>query len=220
MRRVRFALGILLLVMMVSPTHSLVVIRNGGNWPENWPAEMEKWRSRAKTHEGLPEVTYSIEFIERDDFEELWPVLLKLKSPHGVIRLYSVDKHEPKGNEVLHRRAEVYLECPRLGSYELQPNGSYVHVGPWSADLSAIMNGEATAGNIPDRYPMHVAKDEKTGKWFPYDVFRKPDSPELGWRVERSRVDIVLYVDGHNIDLNRIKIPPGTLIEDRRVFEK
>lgn len=52
-----------------------------GEWPKNWPQELEPLREQARTLEGplAPQRHYAIHFNNREEFEAAWPHLLKIK---------------------------------------------------------------------------------------------------------------------------------------------
>ena len=64
-------------------------VADEGQWPESWPKELEGLRKQAKTYEGplQPERRYLIPFTKREEFEEAWPHLLKVKSKGAPIIL-------------------------------------------------------------------------------------------------------------------------------------
>ena len=55
---------------------------------------------------------------------------------------------------------------------------------------------------------------EQDGEWIPYTGQDQPGPRH------RTRVDIVLIIDANIVDLNRIPLPPKTLIIDRRFSEQ
>jgi len=60
-----------------------------GEWPRSWPTELDGLRKQSRTLEG-PKVLllhYAIPFTKREEFEEAWPHLLKVKTPGAPIVL-------------------------------------------------------------------------------------------------------------------------------------
>lgn len=56
-------------------------VADRGEWPKNWPQELEPLREHARTLEGplAPQRHYAIHFNDREEFESAWPHLLKIK---------------------------------------------------------------------------------------------------------------------------------------------
>ncbi len=69
--------------------HALYTVANHGTWPKTWPAELEPLRKQARTLVG-PQVAqshYEIPFTTREQFEAVWPHILKVKSKGAPIIL-------------------------------------------------------------------------------------------------------------------------------------
>ena len=67
-----------------------VITHTQGKWPDSWPKELEPFRKQAKTIEiaaGNQENVYEIHFENREEFEKLWPTILKLKDKKAPLRL-------------------------------------------------------------------------------------------------------------------------------------
>ena len=64
-------------------------VSDKGEWPTNWPKELEALRERSRTFEGplLPLLHYSMTFTSRDEFEAAWPHFVKLKTQGAPIVL-------------------------------------------------------------------------------------------------------------------------------------
>jgi len=191
------------------------VVYPSGNWPENWPKELEPFRERAQTvGYGVTVETeyYIIEFRTREEFETIWPALLRLKSKGAPLRLKTADKPstDPDDPHIVRERPHVEIICPprSQGRYQLLLDGTYRHIGPWAADL------ELPNGILPER----VVKRKKDGKWVVWEGDHSWD--EYDFPAYQARVQLTLYVDGDVIDLNRIRIPDNTPIEDKRVLDK
>jgi hypothetical protein len=61
----------------------------GGTWPKSWPRKLEPLREQAWTWVGgqVMYTRYDIPFADRDEFESVWPHLLKLKSKGASLTL-------------------------------------------------------------------------------------------------------------------------------------
>lgn len=83
------AIAAILSLCIVSPVYALYRVSNRGEWPESWPKEMEPLREKSRSFVGpiLNHPHYAIPFTKRDDFESVWPALLKVKSPGAPIFL-------------------------------------------------------------------------------------------------------------------------------------
>jgi len=191
------------------------VVTLGGDWPQNWPEELEPFRERAESVSwGMSVWTqyYIIEFRTREEFEAIWPVVLRLKSNGAPIKLRTPDqpKTDPNDPRVVHDKPQLWIICPPRddGKYELCPDGTYKHVGPWSDDL------ESAEGPLPQ----YVVEQKKDGKWV---VWKGHEfHAEYDGAARQARVELLLNVDGDVIDLNRTRIPENTPIQDNRVFEE
>ena len=81
--------GLLLLAVSLFASsfaaHALSTGGPGGWWPEDWPKELEPLRKQAWTwshgriHEGRAHNSFEITFKSREQFEAMWPHLLKLR---------------------------------------------------------------------------------------------------------------------------------------------
>ena len=102
---------------------------NSGKWPKSWPAELAPLRKQARTFENSleslpPPLHYAIPFTKRDEFESVWPHLLKVKS---------------KGAPIVLRRAPSFW----LG--DKATAGVCVHTPP--AGEAPITDGKDAKGN-------------------------------------------------------------------------
>jgi len=82
-------LAALLLVCALGSAYALYTVSDRGDWPKNWPRELEPLRKQAKTFVGptVPQRHYAIHFTRREEFESAWPHLLKVKSKGAPIFL-------------------------------------------------------------------------------------------------------------------------------------
>lgn len=194
--------------------HARGVSTRGGDWPENWPQELEPFRERAESVSyGTTVWTqyYVIEFDSREAFESVWPTVLKLKSKDAPISLQTPDKpkSDPNDPRVVYDKPTLWIICPPRddGTYEQTSDETYQHIGPWSEDLESL-----------DTLPQYAGKQKKDGKW----VAWKNSAPLSDYEgaARQARVELGLYVDGEIIDLNRIHIPKETPIKDNRTIEQ
>ena len=221
MRRIGFkeALVVLLVVATSLCWHGSGLARGissrGGNWPQNWPKELEPFRERAESISyGMAVWTqyYIIEFRTREEFETVWPAVLKLKSKGAPIKLKTPGRPKTDSNDprIVYDKPQLWIICPPQdeGKYVLSPDGTYKHIGPWTDDL------ESPDSALPER----MVKRKRDGKW----VLWKGSKfhAEYDGAARQARVELSLYVDGEIVDLNRIRIPENTPIKDNRVFAR
>jgi len=200
----------------------LVITNTRGTWPDSWPKELEPYRKQAETiaiATGIQENVYEIRFENREEFEKLWPIILKLKDKKAPLRLRRIEKPFKKGwlfnseKPVVRVFSHVYPAWPsrRPGGRELRP------APPWPDSI------KSPTGELPE----YVARSEDGNAWIPAEK-EKPRDFMWSWVEEgkprgsmyRARTEIELVVDGTIIDLNRILLPPDTPIIDRRFQEK
>jgi hypothetical protein len=182
-----------------------------GEWPENWPKELEPFREQASSISyGFDVWTqyYIITFRTREEFEAVWPVLLKLKSAGAPLCLRTPDAPKTDVNDpaVVRDRPQVWIVCPvpEIAKYELQPNGEYRLIAPWSD--SAVLD----KGVLAER----VVKRKADGKWVVWED--NGADGDFILPAHQARVQLTLYVDGEVVDLNRIPLPKDTPILDER----
>lgn len=210
----------------------MVSINTTGKWPDSWPKELEPFRQQAKTIQiatGYQENVYEIRFENREEFEKLWPVILKLKDKKAPLRLRRIEKPIKKGSlnnsdrpivrvfnsdrPVVRVFSHVYPAWPsrRPGSRTLRP------APPWPDSI------KSPTGELPE----YVTRSEDGNAWIPAE---KQEPQDFIWSLVddgkppgfmyRARTEIELVVDGTIIDLNRIFLPPDTPIIDRRFQEQ
>jgi len=180
-------------------------------WPDGWPQELEPYREQAwKWHVMggvLEETNYFIRFDDRERFEEIWPVLLKVKSQGAPLHLQSASQLRSALVGELQQGPMAQIICPAHGSYKIQPDGTYMHIERWTKDL-----------RLPDgRLPEFVVQRKDDGTWVPVEKDSRT-VPEHFGILERARVELTLWVDGQIIDLNRIRLPEDTPIIDERIL--
>lgn len=190
-------------------------------WPLDWPAELGEARTSCRTIRfmtGTQETVYEIIFYDREQFEALWPVLLRLKTPGAPLRLFRTGSTAPSS---LWSNAKPAVRI--FGPAE----GSVVFVSPHPTDASydverLLAEGEALRpvppwpaeivsadGSLPEYVRMSV--EGGRASWVPGD----PHGPIVSF-FYRARVDLELVVDGSVIDLNRTQLPANGPVIDRR----
>ena len=203
-------LSLLLLLLITTCSFGVMIVKKGGNWPENWPKVMEPFRTRASTGRffaGSQTIYYYIEFETREEFESVWPSLLNLKSKGAPLTLHNVDKPStnPDDKRVLYTKPQVVIICPASGTYQKMPDGKYTHKAEWTKDIEAQQTD-----NI---LPQFVVKN-LNGKWI-----SDPNVDTIE-TLQQARIELSLYIDGKVIDLNRIRLPENTPIRDVRKFKE
>ncbi len=184
-----------------------------GDWPDNWPKELEPFRQQASS------VTYGVDvwtqyyiitFRTRQEFESVWPALLKLKSAGAPLCLKTPDppKTDPNDPTVVYDQPQVWIVCPvpDTAKYEQQSDGTYRLIAPWTHNVG-LPNGV-----LPER----VVKRKSDGKWVIWENHGTDEGSILP--VHQARVQLTLYVDGQVVDLNHIPLPKDTPIIDQRTF--
>ena len=210
-------------ILATSFCSGMVIVHETGRWPDSWPKELEPYRKQAETRSSsIPysENVYEIRFENRQEFEKLWPTILKLKDKRAPLRLRSIKRPIKEGSlsnsekPVVRVFSHVYPAWPsrRTGSRELRP------APPWPDSI------KSPTGELPE----YVARSEDGNAWIPVEKEKPRDFDFIWSPVEegkprfmyRARTEIELVVDGTIIDLNRILLPPDTPIIDRRFEEK
>jgi hypothetical protein len=202
----------------------MVIETKKGTWPDSWPKELEPYRKQAKTLEiatGIQENVYEIRFENREEFEKLWPIILKLKDKKAPLKLGRVERPIKGGRlfnsdrPVVRIFSHVYPAWPIRypGGTELRP------APPWPDSI------KSPTGELPE----YVAKSEDGNAWIPVEkeeprpwdfIWSPADEERPRGFMYRARTEIELVVDARIIDLNRILLPPDTPIIDRRFQEK
>ena len=102
--------------------HADYSVEDRGTWPKSWPKELEALRKQARSLEGplIPQLHYQIPFTKREEFEDAWPHLLKVKSKGARVILVR------SPYTILGRiDAGVFIHCPPAGSERRKaPTGS------------------------------------------------------------------------------------------------
>ena len=216
----------LLLVLFSSwEAMALVIPSDEGKWPTSWPKELESLRKRSKTLDvatGTQEHIYTIPFESRDEFEKLWPVLIKLRTPGSPLTLSKVGETDSGWGKFLsNAKPSVRIKGP-TGGYA----GGTTKLGG-QIDLKELEAGTMLFSGTP--WPKELAGPQ--GELPEYVTAIPIDGGKLTWKSidqlaeknrgfhNRARVDIELIVDGEIIDLNRIALPQDARLVERRFPE-
>lgn len=214
-----------------------------GEWPGTWPKELEPFRAQAHTFfsfKQILEAVHEIRFTNRADFERVWPVLLKLKTPGAPLTLYLTDSPPPgrmgvlfaKGVPVVRIYApdETYVcywldesafsRDPMAWNKKLLKEGRMVKCGPpWPAEIVRANGG------LPEWVTAIREVDGKL-RWTAADIgavlkeikdSRVPAPLAVDGFVHRARIDLDLVADGQVIDLDKLQFPPETVTHDSRI---
>ena len=160
----------------------------GGRWPEWWPEEIGRYKEQAITHgvaHGIQEDVYEFQFKTREDFEEAWPYILRLKSEGAPLILESSPSVCRTSGSTAERGVRVL--APPYGLSSTVPGCEAIMSGPPWPDHIRSESGEL---------PEYVTN--QNGRWVPDSHVEDPI-----FRV-RARTDIVLIVDGEIVDFSRV----------------
>ena len=127
-------------VFWACPLYADYSVENRGAWPADWPRELEPLRKQSRTFEGplQPMLHYAIPFTKREEFESVWPQILKIKSKGAPIVL----RRGPSfwlGEET---NAGVCIHTPPKG--EAPVAGDKITGGRWEQTIyiELIVDGE------------------------------------------------------------------------------
>lgn len=192
-----------ILALTALTASALVIPRDRGEWPEDWPKELERLREQARTTEwatGSQEDSHRIPFGTRGEFEKYWPVFQRMLKPGARITLRSPEAEASAVQDLT--AASVVIQAPPAG---------------------VALDGEKTfrtgfawpeSAYLPDgTLPEYVIEKTDDGKktWVPLVMAED----RAGFQF-RARIDLTLVCDGEIIDLNRIRFPKGVAVVDAR----
>lgn len=216
-----FSATVVVSVLLVAALcQAMSTVYEEGKWPMNWPGELSPFRSRARTIEIAPwnhETVYEISFQKRENFEKLWPIILKLKSKRAPLRLRIATEPPQRQDKqfVSEGGPMVRIYCPPYGNSSIRDLGMASPTEPaWPESV------RWRDGTLPE----YAAKSDSGDDWVgvleerrddPWGWLFVVDEHPPGFRF-RARIEIELAVDGTVIDLNRIPLPTDTPIIDRR----
>jgi len=212
--------GILILIAWISNGHPMAGCINKGSWPKNWPEELEPFRARSSSCDffaGSQFTWYEIPLESPEEFEKVWPAVLRLKSKGAPISLRSVPNPDslPENAPRNSAKPRVEIVCPPgVSDYTKEEDGSYTFWADWMKDIEII------DGILP-----HFVGKERGGllsnpmrRWKPVRL-DDPDRPTYRM-LYKARVELTLYIDGEVIDPDRIIFPPDIPIKDHRLLEE
>lgn len=159
-----------ILILSAGPLYALYSVKDSGDWPEDWPQELEPLRKQARTLEGpmLPQLHYAIPFTTREEFEAAWPHILKVKTKGAPIVLRRGPSFwlDGKGD------AGVCIHTPPANAVQknkraVVPKNAKLHRAWWRADtiyIELIVDGKIVDLNripLPAETPI---VDERFGE--------------------------------------------------------
>ena len=195
---------VLLVVTLVVQSQSAFALRtvsSVGEWPTDWPKELDTLRSVSRTIGFYPggQKIHEISFVDRASFEKAWPFILQLKTNGAPLKLYRTNDPAPKqwGSYLSHGKpvVRIYVSTDGLAG------------PPWPASVLS------PKGELLEFVQTATIEGENT--WVPVEVGK--GGPGF---YHRARIDIELVVDEKIIDLNRIVLPSNTPIIDNRSTPK
>ena len=183
------AAGLVLYMVSVSALVSYSPVKT---WPKSWPPEFNGYLDRAlhisPMTGGPAEEFYDIHFNDYRQFESLWPAVLKVKTDGAPLTLKTFKPIEGS---------------PLVSDFYTKP---YLRIlVPPSNPARKI-----EVVRLPSGEPVEYLQLDTDG-WRPLG-----SGPRETGYAARARTEIVLYVDGSVIDLNRIPLPRNTPIVDER----
>lgn len=205
-KKIHIVLFVLASVLLSAPASAMVGIHPKGDWPQDWPAELEPYRNRAKTYEiatGNQENVYEIHFNGRAELENIWPIVLKLKDSGAPLRLESIEATFASGKTLFdNTRPVLRIYSYVWPAYDVNcANGKSLRPAPpWPGSITPPVR----------QLPEYVMPSPDCNSWVPVN-----DNKCTGF-MYRARTEIELVVDGAIIDLNRIQLPADTVIIDKR----
>ena len=224
-------LTIVTLVALPAVCLAAIFPQDRGAWPEDWPAELEPLRETSRTlgvGTAIQENIYEIPIKDRETFERLWPIILKLRTPGGPLKLYRAGAAPPKGwgqflsnkqpgiriygpTGALSLAEEIDVKNPPDFNELVKQGRALRAKAPWPIELMK------KHGTLPEYV---VSEKDEDGKlqWVAADPYDK-DQQYRGF-FSRARIDVELVVDGKIIDLNRIRFPDGVKVIDYRFDEE
>ncbi|MCH8216816.1 MAG: hypothetical protein IH892_08595 [Planctomycetes bacterium] len=197
------ALSAVIIVLAASVSFSLISIDYEGTWPDTWPTELEQFRKQSKSYHlssGTEEEWHEILFHTREEFERAWPHIVKLKTKGAPLIIESTQT----AHGVFHRttpigKPGVRIRCPSRSEWRWDG-------GSWPTPLPDSIT--LPSGGLPEYV---VCED---GKWTA--AIYQDGKWVSDRKMFRTRIDIVLIIDGEIVDLNRIPLPADTPVIDRR----
>lgn len=225
--RVLWVVGALGLGLFAAETSFGVIFPSKtGNWPKDWPAELEPLRKSSRTLDcatGTQEHIYTIPIPDKKTFDAIWPALLKVRTPGSPLTLYRTGEELSAGWGTLlsNERAAVRIYAPawNLGGFKKKAAPAADAPPPAKADpeLSTSIDWPEELRGDRGELPEYVTTDKPGNGKTLIAVDPAQDGHKGGGFFRfRARVDIELVVDGQAIDLNNVQFPGDARIIDRR----
>jgi hypothetical protein len=113
MKRTTAFLAAITFCAVCSTAYALYSVSDKGEWPNNWPKELELLRKQSRTLERPLGAFqhHAIPFTKREEFESAWPHVLKVKSKGAPVILVRGPNFFLGENA----KAGVVVHCPPLG---------------------------------------------------------------------------------------------------------
>lgn len=166
-------------VFLVAPAYAIYSVSERGEWPKDWPQELEPLRAHARTLIGPDAGSrhYAIRFANRDEFEAAWPHLLTVRSKGAPIFLVRGENFF-LGDDA---KAGVIVRCPPVGQWEnpATPEGPIEgvqdpHAKWWNTNrIELVVDGEVVDLNripfpadtpiVDERFPSEDSSAAKQG---------------------------------------------------------
>jgi hypothetical protein len=102
-------------VVICSTACALYSVSHTGDWPKDWPSELEPLRKQSRTFVGptFSARHFAVRFADRNEFEAAWPHILKVKSQGAPIFLVRGPNYF-LGKE----QAGLVIHCPPEGQWD------------------------------------------------------------------------------------------------------
>jgi len=178
MKRILAVLAVLAFCL-AAPAYGLYSVSECGEWPKDWPQELEPLRAQARTLVGPDAGSrhFAIRFAHREEFEAAWPHLLSVRSKGAPIFLVRGENFFLGDDS----QAGVIVHCPPEGQCDnpATPEGPIEgvqdpHMKWWNTNrIELVVDGEIVDLNrIPFPADTPIV-DER----FPKD---EPSAPKQG----------------------------------------
>jgi hypothetical protein len=200
--------AIVVILVVAGRVRALLETSTTGDWPADWPRELEPLRAHARsTHvaNGTQETIFEITFADRSSFEAAWPAILSLKTPGAPLRLFRVDTRPVKDPKEFTTPTvpTVKIFAP---ADAFAPMPDHQRAGPtvWPKEIVG------PKGELPEFVERETVGGKETWVVAPPAASDK----DIDFRF-RARIDLELIADDKIIDLNRIQLPASEIVDRR-----